>query len=397
MMIRFLAGSLLLCALPIVVRAQEPSGSPPRPAPDTAVSPPKTAQPAASKPDFDFSGVLYANFQYRGDEGPAKSANRFDVERAYLTFRTAAGDRASVRITADVFQQTASGSDAFYRGWVVRAKYAYLQYDLLKGASWTGVVRGGLLHTIVIEHVESFWPRWLSITPVERAGFFSSADGGVAGLLTLPGKWGEIYTTVTNGPGYTSREVDRFKDYAARLTLTPFASGESVLKTFALTGWTYRGATASRFVAGGAGQLGTVGNSIPRNRSGIFAGIKDPRITIGADYAVRTDGSETGDNTLLAPRVETDSTGRLISGFVVLKPFQLLRERSTAPISLVGRWDRFRPNRETAAYSNVVIAGVIWDLNKRVSMSLDYQEQTPHGGPVVPPAKTYFVHLVAAY
>lgn len=396
-MIRLLVAPLLLCALPMIVRGQETPATPPKPAPDTAVPPPKTAQAAVPAPAFDFSGVLYANFQYRGDKGPAKSANRFDLERAYLTFRTKAGDRASVRITADVFQQTTAGSDAFYRGWVVRAKYAYLQYDLLKGASWTGVVRGGLLHTIVIEHVETFWPRWLSITPVERAGFFSSADGGVAGLLTLPGKWGEIYTTVTNGPGYTSREVDRFKDYAARLTLTPFAGGESVLKTFAITGWTYRGATASRFVAGGAGQIGTVGNSLPRDRSGIFAGIKDPRITLGADYAVRTDGSETGDNTILAPRVETDSTGRLISGFVVLRPFQLLAERSPVPIALVARWDRFRPNRDAAPYSNVVIAGVMWDLNKRVSMSVDYQEQTPHGGPVVAPAKTYFVHMVAAY
>jgi hypothetical protein len=44
-----------------------------------------------------------------------------------------------------------------------------------------------------------------------------------------------------------------------------------------------------------------------------------------------------------------------------------------------------------------VIAGLLWDLNKRTSLSLDYQEQTPHGGPVVATAKTYFLHLVANY
>ena len=391
--VRVLLGALAL-SLPVGLEGQE---SPPKTPTDTAKPATAPPAPAPAAPAFNFSGVLYANYQYRGDEGPSKSANKFDLERAYLTFRVPAGDRASVRITADVFQQTATGSDAFYRGWVVRAKYAYLQYDFLKGSSWNGLVRGGLLHNVVIEHVETFWPRWLSITPVERAGFFSSADGGVAGLLTLPNKLGEIYTTITNGPGYTSREVDRFKDYSARISVTPFGASEGFLKTVTLTGWTYRGATASRFVAGGTGQVGPVGNSLNRNRSGVFVGLRDPRLTLGADYATRTDGSETGDNTPLLPRVETDSSGRLISGFAVLRPFQIANESSTIPLGLVARWDRFKPNRDAAPYSNIVIAGLIWDLNKRASLSLDYQEQTPHGGPAIAVAKTYFLHLVANY
>lgn len=377
--------------VPIALAAQQ-APAPPAAAPDTA----KPAAPAT--PAFSFSGVLYANFQYRGDKGPAKATNKFDLERAYFTFRVPAGDRASVRLTADVFQQTTTGSDAFYRGWVIRAKYAYLQYDFLKGKNWTGLVRGGLLHTIVIEHVETFWPRWISQSPVERAGFFSSADGGIASLVTFPNKWGEFYTTITNGPGYTSRETDRFKDYAARISLTPLSGSDiNLLKTFTLTGWTYRGAVGSSFAGGGTGQIGPIGSSMPRNRSGIFVGLRDPRITIGADYATRTDGSETGANTVLSPRLESDSTGRLISGFTVLKPFAILNNESTFPLALVGRWDRFKPNRDAAPYSNVVIAGLIWDINKRASLSLDYQEQTPHGGPVVATAKTYFLHLVANY
>jgi hypothetical protein len=377
--------------IPNSVGAQQ-AAPPSRPAGDTA----KQAAPAT--PAFSFSGVLYANFQYRGDEGPAKATNKFDLERAYLTFRVPAGDRASVRLTADVFQQTTTGSDAFYRGWVIRAKYAFLQYDFLRGASWSGLARAGLLQTVVIEHVETFWPRWLSNSPVERAGFFSSADGGISALVTLPNKLGEIYTTITNGPGYTSRETDRFKDYAARISLTPFGGSDiNLLKAFTLTGWTYRGAVGSSFVNGGAGQIGPIGSSLPRNRSGIFVGLRDPRIVIGAEYATRTDGSETGANTVLSPRVESDSTGRLISGFTILRPLQILNEKSTFPLGLLARWDRFKPNRDAAPYSNVVIAGLIWDLNKRTSLALDYQESTPHGGPVIAPAKTYFLHLVANY
>ena len=370
-----------------------------------AQQPADTTKPAAPPPaatvsiPVDFSGVIYANFQYRGDAGAAKSTNKFDLERAYLTFRMPAGDRASIRITADVFQQATPPNDAFYRGWVVRAKYAYLQYDYLKSATgWNGLVRGGLLHNVVIDHVESFWPRWISQSPVERAGFFSSADAGVATQLSFPNKFGELYATIVNGPGYTSRETDRFKDYAARLSLTPFSgSSNKVIKTFALTGWTYVGAVGSQFVAGGPGQVGTVGSSLPRTRAGIFAGVRDPRLSIGAEWDTRKDAREGGANTVLAPRVEIDSTGRLIAGFVTAKPFQLMNDKSTFPLGVIARWDRFKPNTATDAYINTVIGGLTWDLNKKTALSLDYQEQTPHSGAIAAATKTYFLHLVANF
>ena len=374
--------------VPATLLAQQPADT-------TKPAPPP---PAAVSIPVDFSGVLYANFQYRGDAGPNKSTNKFDLERAYLTFRMPAGDRASIRITADVFQQTTTGSDAYYKGWVVRAKYAYLQYDYLKSGGWTGVVRGGLLHNVVIDHVEQFWPRWISQTSIERNGFFSSSDAGVATLLTFPNKFGEFYATIVNGPGYTSREVDRFKDYAARLSLTPLSGSDNkILKTFALTGWTYIGASASQFVAGGAGQIGPIGSSMPRTRAGVFLGVRDPRLTAGFDWATRKDAREAGLNTFVSPRTEIDSTGRLIAGFVTAKPFQLLNDKSTFPLGLIGRWDRFKPNTDLPGFINTVIGGLTWDLNKKTAISLDYQEQVPHSGAVIAATKTYFLHLVANF
>ena len=385
--------TILIAALlmPVAMQAQQPADT-------TKPAPPPPPAASVSIP-VDFSGVLYANFQYRGDAGTAKSTNKFDVERAYLTFRMPAGDRASIRITADVFQQTTPPNDVFYRGWVVRAKYAYLQYDYLKSATgWNGLARGGLLHNVVIDHVESFWPRWISQSPVERAGFFSSSDAGVATLLTFPNKFGELYATIVNGPGYTSRETDRFKDYAARLSLTPFSgSSNKVIKTFALTGWGYVGATGSQFANGGAGQIGPIGVSMPRTRGGVFVGVKDPRLAAGFDWATRKDARETGLNTVVSPRVETDSTGRLIAGFVTAKPFQLLSSQSTFPLGVVARWDRFKPNTATAGYINTVIGGLTWDLNKKTALSLDYQEQTPHSGAIAAATRTYFLHLVANF
>ena len=378
---------------PVALTAQQPPADTTKPA-----SPPPAQTPATVAIPVDFSGVLFANFQYRGDAGAAKAFNKFDLERAYLTFRMPAGDRASIRITADVFQQQAAPNDSYYRGWVVRAKYAYLQYDLIKSPTWNANIRGGLLHNVVIDHMEQFWPRWLSQTPVERNGWFASADAGVATTLSFPNKLGEFYATVVNGPGYTSRETDRFKDYAARLTLTPLGNSDNkILKTLALTGYTYIGAVASSFAAGGAGQIGPVGSSLPRTRAGVFAGVRDPRLSAGVEWDTRKDARETGANTVAAPRVEVDSTGRLIAGFALVKPFQLLNDKSTFPLGLVGRWDRFKPNTDLDGYINIIIGGLTWDLNKKAALSLDYQEQTPHSGAVIAATKTYFLHMVANF
>jgi len=309
----------------------------------------------------------------------------------------AASVSVAVCVCVSVIAQSAP-NDAFYRGWVIRAKYAYLQYDVIKSASWNANIRGGLLHNVVIDHVEQFWPRWISLSPVERAGFFSSSDAGIAGTISFPNKLGEIYTTIVNGPGYTSRETDRFKDYAARLTLTPLSGADNrIIRTLALSGWTYVGAVASAFVSGGPGQIGPVGSSLPRTRSGVFVGVRDPRLSAGAEWDTRKDGGETGANTAAAPRIEVDSTGRLIAGFVAVKPFQVISDKSTFPLGLVARWDRFKPNTITNGYINTVIGGLTLDLNKKSAISLDYQEQTPHSGALIAATKTYFLHLVANF
>jgi hypothetical protein len=381
--------SLLLAVLmlgPATLAAQNP------PKADSAGYPPKPAAPS-----FDFSGIIFANYQYRTEDA-ADDANKFDVERAYLTFRVSAGERTSVRITTDLYQQTSSAGDAFYRGWAVRAKYAYLQYNYLTGPALNAAARIGLLHTVFVEHDETFWPRWLGNSPTEKAGYFSSADAGIATSITLPKKAGEIYSTITNGPGYTSREIDRFKDFAARVTLTPFASNESsALRTVALTGWAYKGALASRFVTGGPGQVGTVGESLQRDRWGVHVGSATPRFTIAAQYAQRIEEGETGANTAASPRVVTDSTGTLASVYAIVRPFMLMNAEKRHPLSLIGRWDRVTTNDDTDAAYDFFVAGAIWDFTSRASISLDYQETTAARGNPIAHARTWFAHFVARF
>jgi hypothetical protein len=379
---------IFVCAAPL--GAQQPDSA--------AQTGTATTGPAGQgAPKLDLSGVMFANYQYRTDRGSSRGANKFDLERVYLTLKMPAGERASVRITTDVFQQQQSGNDSYYRGWTVRAKYAYLQYDYLKRGTGRAAARFGLVHNVFIEHDETYWPRWISTVATDRHGYFSSADAGLASAITLPRKLGEIYAAITNGPGYTSREVDRFKDYGARLTLAPLASrADGLLGSLALTAWSYQGSTGSRFAAGGAGQLGPVGSSLQRDRWGVYAAVKNPALTIAAQYAARTDEGETGSNTLADPRAVIDSTGHLVSAYAIVRPFASLAGAARS-VSLVGRVDRVTTNSELGERHTLVIGGIAIDLTKAASLSLDYQEQLPRDGGPAAPGKAVFLHLIGRF
>jgi hypothetical protein len=368
-----------------------------------------SAQTTVTFPPIDFSGVIYSNFQYRTDQR-AKNFNKFDVERVYLTFRMPAGDRASIRVTTDVFQQQNSPQDAFYSGWVIRLKYAYLQYNYITGSptDFTAVARMGSLHTVIIDHEEQFWPRWLSQVDVERAGLMSSADVGVSTLMTTPSKSGEIYAVVTNGPGYNNRELDRFKDPQLRWTLTPLSNiKQKFFSTWAISPWYYRGEVASQFANAappGPTSNGPIGTGLDRNRWGVFTGLRDPRLQLGAHYVNFKGQSQTGLNTPASPAATIDSTGHIISGFIVAKPLALADTGFTR-LNLVARYDQVETNTTTGAKYHVFIAGMWLDLNRRSAISVDYQEQLSNNYPVVngvtitptPPLKQWFVHMVANF
>ena len=372
-----------------------------------------TPQPAPAPSPLNFSGVVFGSYNYQLTTTPTQLRNQannsFVVDRAYLTFRMQAGDRTSIRITTDVFQSTDSTSNAY----TVRAKYAFLQYEAPKfanGAQVTG--RIGILHNVVIDHMENFWPRYLAQASTERAGYFSSADVGLATLITLPNKWGEVYAHVVNGPGYTTRERDRFKDFAVRLTLTPLlnSSASSLFQTFTITAWGYKGATASAFANGGAGQAGAVGEALDRSRAGIFVGIRDPKLVLGGEFAQRHDGGETGLNTAVSPRVATTTTGRMLSGLTQVRPLAFVNESGRSPFGIVARYDRVSPSASTTGIAvppsssnayHFLLAGIFLDLSQRAQLALDYQETLASGNGVSAappsPSKGYYAHFVVNF
>ena len=104
------AGAACVLLLATKVAAQDSSRAAPR---DTAAPRPSAAARQASPtPPLDFSGVIFANYQFRGPK-TNRAVNRFELDRAYLDFRVNPADRFAIRLTADVFQQRDTTRDAY--------------------------------------------------------------------------------------------------------------------------------------------------------------------------------------------------------------------------------------------------------------------------------------------
>ena len=384
----------LFAALTVNLRAQaSPSATPDS---TTRDSPPSTAQQPAT-PSLDFSGILFANYQYGGVKGN-RSVNRFDLERAYLTFRATPGQHFGVRITADVYQQRDTTRDQYYRGWAARLKYAYGQYDFLRGGddALRANVRLGMLQTVVIEVEEQIWQRGLSPVAVDQNGYFASADLGASATFMLPGKLGEVYATITNGPGYTSRETDRFKDYAARLTITPFAKGAGVLQGLSISPWFSKGTRASDF-ARRRGTVRPVSDAIRKDRAGLLLTLRDPRIAVGAHYAQRWEVDESADTTADLVPTSADRMERLLSLHTTVRPLMFVSDAPAWPLAIVLRADHIEPNIDRDPYVRNYIAGVQWELNRRTSITLDYQNRAPRDGGAGADTKVFYLHLIAGF
>jgi hypothetical protein len=366
-----------------------------KPAVDTQLAAPQPA-PAPALP-FEFSGILYANYQYGGNKGN-RTVDRFDVDRAYLNFRATPGEHFAIRITTDVYQQRDTTRDQYYRGWAIRAKYAYGQYDFIRGVGdeLKANVRLGLLQTVVIDHEEQFWQRGLAQVAIEQNGFFQSSDAGAAATVTFPRKRGELYATIVNGSGYGSRELDRFKEYAARLTLTPLANTFGFWKGLTISPWYSKGDRASDF-ARGPGTLDPVPDALRRDRAGVFIGLRDPRITLGAHFAQRWDVFESADTTVdIVPR-SVDRTGSVVSLYTIVRPLAYVNSAPNWPIAVVLRADNVKPDTDTDPYARNYIAGLSWEFNRRTSLTFDYQNQEPKSGSTAADTKVYFIHLIAGF
>jgi hypothetical protein len=371
--------ALALAALPGALAAQQTTN---RPAATTAASLP-----------IEFSGVLFPQFIYGGTKGNGtRSNNQFQLERAYLTARAKVADRTSIRLTADIFRPGAGA------GYTMRAKYGYVQYDYwTDNAGMMGTnaqARLGLQQTVIIDQEEQLWPRWIAQTATERAGFFSSSDLGLSTTIGFGKGAGEVFAMVANGPGYTTPENDRFKDYQARVTFNLLGNIAQPTGGFIVSPWYYKGTVQS-------GLRPAEGRK--HDRYGVLAGWKSQVLTLGAQLAQSTNQNER----LNAGNVVTDDqSGKVLSVYAVAKPFALLNPNGNKGWGAVLRWDNVSGDNAYVPSPGVfpvikgkfLVAGITHDVNARFSWALDYQQQSPQGAAA--PAldlRTYNVHAMVAF
>ena len=371
---------LAAVALPAAAGAQQ--------TPTTPAS--TTVTPTAAVP-IEFSGLLFPQFIYGGPKGNGtRSASQFQLERAYLTVKAKIGDRTGLRLTSDMYRPGGNN------GYTMRVKFAYLQYDYwMNGEGLMGTnaqLRLGMQQTVINETEESYWPRYVAKLAIERAGFLAPADLGVSTTISTGSHIAELFAEVTNGPGYTTPENDRFKDYSARLTLTPF--GGTITRGLVLAPWYYKGTIASALQPA---------HGLKHDRAGVFAGYKAPAIMLGGQLA-----SSTNELEQLTPGgvVSRDRSGKVMSVYTQLKPFAMMSPTGTKAWGVLLRWDRvsgengYVPNNGDfpVLKGKFVVAGITRDVNSRVSWAVDYQQQSPNGDPA--PAydvRTYNLHVSAAF
>jgi hypothetical protein len=214
--------------------------------------------------------------------------------------------------------------------------------------------------------------------------------------VTLPGGRGELYATIVNGAGYTSRELDRFKDFAARLTFAPFATSAGYVQGLQISPWFSLGQRASDF-ATGKGTVRPVSEGLQRDRYGVLFSLRDSRVSFGVQLARLTDVVETADTTAdLAPESAT-RTGNLWSAHTIIRPLAFGASGRTSPFWVVIRADQFTPVASASGQHRFWVAGASWDVNPRTSVTLDVQSRYPTDGLTGANTRVVFLHLIANF
>ena len=87
-----------------------------------------------------------------------------------------------------------------------------------------------------------------------------------------------------------------------------------------------------------------------------------------------------------------NTTGELFDGFVVVRPLEFSQPDIKQSFGLVGRYDHWKPNKDVDGYVQFLVAGVFWEPTRKVTVALDYQEQSPKSGISGAKAQSIFLH-----
>ncbi len=386
------------------------------------------------KPEVKIGGTVYsgwefnvdnANFISKLDTSAANSSaafgfnptshqfetsmNSFYLERAYINVKASLAPNVKARITPDIISLKDQNGATQYRFGV---KYAWFDWTAFQSKSGMALdFTLGVIPNRWIEKNEGYmgfrgfaksFTDYAYTTSASVNGnsvsrstgsFFSSADLGAEGMLTLPKGYAELYVRALNGNGYANLNFDnRFKDFESVVYIHPL-SGQITKKMDALkkAGKT-RLAGVTDLTIGGLVYMGKLG--LGENPSGAqfirnrFGGLANLKINmakfgffrIGGEFDVQSNQ----DPSALKPDSAVTTTASGFSGWLEFNPpVKELDEK----LSIFARYDQFDPNTandntSTTSFNNntdkqsLLIFGLVYKPAKVLTLGLTYQAVT---------------------
>ena len=185
----------------------------------------------------------------------ADNGRGFDLERTYLGYEYKLGNGLSVKSVMDI-GKSGDVSDL--------QRIAYIKNAMLSWKKGDMTLNGGLISTTQFNFQEKFWGyRYIMKSFQDQYKFGSSADLGLSVAYKFA-DWISADAIVVNGEGYKKIQKDNGLNYGLGVTLTP-AKGFQIR------------------LYGGLNASAEEGNEDIINMAA-FAGYKNDRFTIGAEY-----------------------------------------------------------------------------------------------------------------
>jgi hypothetical protein len=155
--------------------------------------------------------TLYSNFhtQISGDN------LGFDVERAYLGFKTQVNSNYAITMKLDI------GSPDDVSAYSKIKRYGYFKNAALEYKKGKIILNAGLTDTYQFKVQEKFWTRrYMYKSFQDQHRFTASADIGI-GLKYTHNEWLTADISFMNGEGYTKLQLDDSFKTGVGLTITP--------------------------------------------------------------------------------------------------------------------------------------------------------------------------------
>jgi hypothetical protein len=212
------------------------------------VTPAAGYTPPDDTPTIKVGATIFTDYTYQtapdvtDADGNSVDPNQFNVARAYINITGNISHLLAFRITPDVVRESGllslgTGNGVSNDSLVFRLKYAYAQVNLddwMTKGSW---VRLGMQQTPWVDFEEQIYRyRFQGTIFMDREGFLSSSDVGVAFHTNFAKNFGDVMVGIYNGETYSRPEANDQKAFQIRGTLRPLPMS-AVLRGLRITGF----------------------------------------------------------------------------------------------------------------------------------------------------------------